>query len=710
MVPKLPLHSARWRDLDGVTVEEVTVLLEEMAAATASATAFTTASAAAPAAAAPAASAPTSEAVSDTDDAWLRSWRHVADNLIHQGTVYDGAYAALPHLVEAATALSPGQARDFWLDMGLIVTAEGRPPVPADLEAGFGAALRLAERSAVRSFLAPGTPAALCAGLALSCVAFAGHHAATALWRFLDPRESHVVLLCPGCGIDTEIPEFFVDPVRPPFEAPGLPDPAHVRHGEHPWGEVAAVLQEEVLGEEWEPFLQVARAVAAAGVPPETPAQAVLCLVAGMVAATGTPAWAGREWARKLMLLTGCFRCPDCEQTRTIADGLTDAPDGAHHQGPLTQIPAAVDVLGGAEKKSEARRIAEAPTGLRRDGNALLTADGTPWGEVTVFAASAPGVRDGIDALAVIARPGRPTLVAGAGKSGQVCLWDGADGRLVHGPLPGHPDGVRSMTVLRVPLPPPDGRILLASGGEAGTIALWAPVEGQPIREPEGNWLGGVSGMCAATMPDGRTLLVTATSRGAVRLRDPATGESVARLNPYGHPVASIATVPISASHTLIAASDPQGGVHVWDPAVDDPWESGAAVPLSRRALDDIGHRVAVVAAVPTHGRTLLATGDRNGVVMLWDPSTGAPVGDGLPTDIPGSPLTAMTAATLLPGRRTVLVMGSGQGRNLRIWEPETGTVRHIALDVAVTCLAATGSTVVVGHDRGVLGVPLVGR
>ncbi|MFJ1673095.1 hypothetical protein ACIOK4_43430 [Streptomyces bottropensis] len=30
------------------------------------------------------------------------------------------------------------------------------------------------------------------------------------------------------------------------------------------------------------------------------------------------------------MLLTGCFRCPDCEQTWTIADGLTDAPDGAH--------------------------------------------------------------------------------------------------------------------------------------------------------------------------------------------------------------------------------------------------------------------------------------------------------------------------------------------------------------------------------------------
>ncbi|MDX3130915.1 hypothetical protein PV367_14215 [Streptomyces europaeiscabiei] len=684
---KLPLHSPRWRDLDGVAVGEVKVLLEEMASAAAT-------------------------VVTDGDDAdaaWRQTWRHVADGLMDQGTVYDGAYAALPHLVEAAAALPPGQSVDFWVDMGFIVTAEGRPPVPADLAAGFGAALRLAEQSAARSFLVPGTPASLCVGLALSCVAFAGHHVAAALWQFFDPRERHVVLLCPGCGIDTEIPEFFVDPVRPAFEAPGLPDPAHVRQGEHPWGEVAAALREETLGEGWEPFLRVARAVATAGVPPETPGQAVLCLVAGMVAAKGTPEWAGREWARKLMLLTGYFRCPDCEWTWTIADGLVEDPDGARPQRPLAHTRTAADGPVAAAQSAAVGRTGDAGTRLRRDGSVLLAADGTPWGEVTVFADPAPGARAGVDALAVITRPGRPTLVAGAGERGRMCLWDGADGRLVHGPLSGHPDRIRSMTVLPLPLPDPHGHILLATGGDTGTIALWDPVKGQPIREPEANWLGAVSGMCAATTPDGRTLLVTATSRGAVRLRDPATGESVARLNPHGHPVASIAAIPVSAGHTLIAASDTQGGVHMWDPAVDDPWEPGAAVPLSRRALEDVGHRVTVVAAVPLHGRTVLATGDRDGMVMLWDPSTGAPVGDGLPADITGSPLTTMTATTL-PGRRTVLVTGSHQGRNLRIWEPETGTVQHIALDAAVTCLATSGSDVIVGHDRGVLGLPLTRR
>ncbi|MFE2098177.1 WD40 repeat domain-containing protein [Streptomyces sp. NPDC059468] len=674
MIPKLPLHSPRWLDLHGVAVEEVEKVLGAMA----------------------------STGATDTGDEWKAAWRCVADGLLQQETVFDGAYAVLPHLVEVAAAQSPALFVDLWVDMGLMVTAEGGAPVPADLEEGFRAALRPAEQAAVRSFLAADSPATDCAYLALSCVALAGHHMGRTLWWFLVPEERHLQLVCPGCDIDTEIPEFFVDPLRPPFQAPGLPDPAHVRQGEHPWGEVAAALREAALGEGWEPFLRVARAVAAAGVPPETPGQAVLCLVAAMVAVKGTPEWAGREWARKLMLLTGCFRCPNCERTWTIADCLADAPGGAHPQDHAGQAWTIADWSATAVASAAAGRADAAVTGLRRDGSALLAADGTSRGRVTVFADSAPGSREGVNSLAVVSRSGGPTLVAGAGDRGVVWLWDMADGRLRHDPLPGHPDPVRSMTAL----PLPEGHILLASGGDTGTIALWDPITGRPVREPAGNWLGAVSGMCIATVPDGRTLLVTATSRGAVRLRDPSTGESVGRLNPYGRPIESIAAVRIAPGHTLIAASDRQGDVHMWDPAVDDPWEPGAAVPLSKRALEELRHRVAAVAAVPLRDRTLLATGDRNGVVMLWDPATGAPIGDGLPPDGPGSSLTAM-AVTTLPGRGTVLLTGSKQGRSLRVWEPETGTGQHIDLDVAVTCLAAAGSEVIVGHDCGVFGLSL---
>ena len=674
MISKLPLYSPRWRDLDGVKAEEVEALLEQMASASAT----------------------------GSGEAWKQTWTHLAAGLMDDGTVSDGAYAALPHLVEAAAALPPGQTVDFWVDLGCIVTADYRPPVPAALEAGFGATLRLAERAAIRSLLASETAAQARAHLALSCVAFAGHHMGEALGRFLDLRESGLLLVCPECGSDTEISEFLADAARPPSEVPELPDPAHVRKGGHPWGEVAEAVQEKALGQEWESFLRVARGVAAAGVPAETPGQAVLCLVAGVVAVNGPLQQAATEQACQLMSLTGYFRCWDCEQTWTIADGLAENPDGARprahptaaltdHDGPAANVDSTVAGPAG-----------EAATRFRRDGNVVLAADGTPWGRISVFAESAPGASGGVNALAVVSGPGRPTLVAGAGDEGSLCLWDVVDGRLVHDPLPGHPDRIRSMTAL----PLPDDHVLLASGGDTGTIAVWNPVTGQPVREPAGDWPGGVTGMCTATIPEGRTLLVTATPRGAVRLWDPETGECVGRLNPYGSPIQSIAAVPIAADHTLIAASDTAGRLHVWDPAVDDPWETGAAVQLNARALADADHRVAAVAAVPTHDRTVLATGDNRGVVVLWDPATGAPIGDGLPfsTGTAGRPL--ITATTLRDGR-TVVVTGTQHGHRLRIWEPETGVVEHIALDVGLNCLATAGPDLIAGHDRGVLSLPL---
>ncbi|MDV9174455.1 hypothetical protein R6V09_30650 [Streptomyces sp. W16] len=640
----------------------------------------------------------------ETGEGWRQTWTRLAGGLLDDGTVFDGAYAALPYLVEAAAALPPGRTVDFWVDLGCIVTAEDRRPVPADLAAGFDAGLRLAEQAAVRSLLAADVPPEACFSLALSCVALAGHHIGTALWS-LQPQEGYLQLLCPGCGSDTEILDFFVDPVRPPLDAPRPADPVRVRQGQHPWGEVAAALREEALGEGWEPFLQVARGVAAAGTPPETPGSAVLCLVAGIVAARSTPQPAGRELARELMLLTGYFRCWDCERPWTIADGLAENPDGAHPQNHPGAESTAADDSASTVTSTAAGPTAELATRLRQDGTALLTGDGTSWGRVSVFSDPAPLSTGGVNSLTVVARPGRPTLVAGAGDQGAVRLWNPVDGLLVQDPLTGHADRIRSMTAL----PLPEGRILLATGGETGTITLWDPDTGRPVREPVGDRLGEVIGMCAATVPDGRTLLVTATSRGAVRLWDPATGEAVGRLNPYGSPIRSIAAVPVSAGHTLLAAADTGGRIHVWDPAVEDSWERGAAVPLSKRALSDADHRATAVAAVPTPDRTLLATGDDRGVVLLWDLTTGDPVGDGLPSSTGTAGLPVM-AATMLDDGRSVLVTGSELRRSLRVWEPDTGTVRHIALEVALTSLAAAGSDLIVGHDRGVLGLPLAVR
>ncbi|MFC6600127.1 hypothetical protein [Kitasatospora paranensis] len=672
------MDSPRWRDLDGVSIEELKEVLEAMAAAGAA----------------------------GAGEEWKEPWSRVRDGLLEQETLYSGAFAVLPHVVEAAAA-SPGRFVGLWVDLGLMVTAAPATPIPADLEAGFTAAVRLAAQAAVRGYLTAGAPAAECVYLALSCAALAGHRIGEVLWHSVGLEEGSIVLSCPGCEYETEIADFFVDPVRPLFEAPGLPDPAAASRDGHVWGEVAGALPDGALGQEWVPFLRVARAVAVAGLPVGTPGRAVLCLLAAMVAVRGTPDWAGKEWARKLMLLTGDFQCPDCEQTWSIADCLVEDPDGSRpHDAPgrVRTEDGWSDPATATPTAPEAGRTGEPGAGLRLEGGVLLGADRTPRGRVKVLSgpSSGPGPGEGVSALAVVSSPVGPTLVAAAGDTGTVFLWDAADGRLVHAPLAAHRSPVRSLTALQLP----EGPVVLASGHADGTLVLWDPGTGQPLCEPVANWLGSVEAMCAAAVPDGRTLLVTATPRGAVRLRDPRTGESVARLNPTGRAIASIAAVPISPGHTLVAASDTQGDVHLWDPSVDDPWEPGAATPPSKRVREDHRHQVALVATVPAQDRDLVATGDRRGVVMLWDPATGTPVGDGLPADAPGSLLTAMTATTL-PGRRTVLVTGSNSGRGLRVWEPSSGTVQHLALDVAVTCLAAAGSDLVVGHAGGVLTLRL---
>ncbi|UXX96384.1 hypothetical protein N7U49_39890 [Streptomyces sp. AD2-2] len=64
-------------------------------------------------------------------------------------------------------------------------------------------------------------------------------------------------------------------------------------------------------------------------------------------------------------------------------------------------------------------------------------------------------------------------------------------------------------------------------------------------------------------------------------------------------------------------------------------------------------------------------------------------------------------AATMSDDGRGLLVCGSRRGHGLRVWEPTTGTLQHMVLDVAVTCLAAAGSDVVVGHESGVFRISL---
>lgn len=98
----------------------------------------------------------------------------------------------------------------------------------------------------------------------------------------------------------------------------------------------------------------------------------------------------------------------------------------------------------------------------------------------------------------------------------------------------------------------------------------------------------------------------------------------------------------------------------------------------------------AVAAFTAPDGRSLLATGDGDGSVLVWDPLAVLSVGPPL-TGHQGLVL-AVTALTALGGRP--LVVTGGDGHTVRIWDVTTGTqLRQIVVDATVTALAAIPQT-----------------
>jgi WD40 repeat protein len=187
--------------------------------------------------------------------------------------------------------------------------------------------------------------------------------------------------------------------------------------------------------------------------------------------------------------------------------------------------------------------------------------------------------------------PDGKLLVAGLDPWGPirayVKIWDAQDGDLIH-TMQEHTGPVWTLGF--------DGEGKnLASGAEDATVKVWNPLTGA-VRRSFAAPMRGIS-PCVAYAPQGRTL--TVTHAGRIHFWEPLSGVPMASALKAEGDVYDLA---YSADGKLLATTS--GRVQVWDVA-------------KGRLVATLGENALRVAFAPD-GK-VLAMGDRNGRVTLWD-------------------------------------------------------------------------------------------
>ena len=662
------------------------------------------------------------------------AWRGLCDEMLHQGSVYGVSSAAIPHLIDVAPHLDAASRRDLWIEIGFMVTASAdrfSSPHAAGLQEGLTAALDAAEAAAVRDFLADAelTPDESCY-YALACVALAGHRVGSALWQFPSAGNGYIQVTCPECKTVWEL-DGFADPLTLPCPVPAFPGPAS---GPAPdraaaWREAAGAIERagrgQVLGPGWRRLFGTARRVARAGVPPQAPPGAVWYLIAAMVA---TRSEASAPWARTLARLTGHVRCLGCGRVWAVADAMGDwsgaepvpvtcdqSPDGGL-QGVLFET----DADGGdGDRRSAgvwsatvADGVAGFPPAPGRKLSGARAAARTLW--------HADG--GAVEALALVA--GREAAVAAGGSEG-VRLRDLVSGTQAGSLLAGPAVAVASLALA-------DGNAVIAAAGDDGSLRWWDALTGRPLESAAAAGAAPVLSLAPVLMPapflqparatgetagrlagfrDGRTMLAAGDAGGVVQLWDPATRMPVTALfRRPGWRVVSLTAVNF-VNHPPWQGTDL---VAVYNNLRVDVWESGSVHGrLSTMApgvgkLAAAGHRhITGASASPRrlgHRQPVLLA-DRNGTVSMWE-TFGIRLSDPLPPDPAHREVTGIA---VLPGAGNgiTVVTASRADCNLRIWEPQRGSVALLPLSVRPRFLLNASDALLIGHDDGLTAISL---
>jgi WD40 repeat protein len=195
--------------------------------------------------------------------------------------------------------------------------------------------------------------------------------------------------------------------------------------------------------------------------------------------------------------------------------------------------------------------------------------------------------------------------IASASLDLTVRVWDAESGKELRR-LEGHRDQVHGLAFT------PDGKHLFSAGRD-GLVCCWDVGTGKEVRRFDGH-RGAVRGLSLSD--DGKTL-ATCGEDGSLRLWDAATGREFRRIDVCPDGVSAVAFFPGGAS---VATADPSGAVLQWD------IRSGA----KRRELRLDGGKSASASrmwclAWSRDGR-YLASGGSDHWVRLWDARTGKQV------------------------------------------------------------------------------------
>lgn len=285
----------------------------------------------------------------------------------------------------------------------------------------------------------------------------------------------------------------------------------------------------------------------------------------------------------------------------------------------------------------------------------------------------------------------RPTLsftpdgkLLAAGRRGDFHLWELATGREFGSSLPGEAAGVLS----------PDGKRLVSAGWQDSTH-VWDITTGKRLIS-----VGSRFTSAAVFAPDGKRL-GTAEQDGTARVWDATTGQALLALRPGGlekfnRTMTELTFAPDGQTFATVSwpsAAARGTALHLWDTATgQELWWADDADKDRIKCL-----------AFSADGRTL-ATGSSEGMVRLWDPTTGKETGvlpkqPGYISAMAFAPKSGLLAFGI--GAQVVL-WKPGEAKEARRLVAHEGTITALAFspDGAVLVSSSNDATVLVWDLR----------